>query len=75
MTLENLNDLELSDCTLRALLNSLKLHGHDLDQIFDEYDNKILGNQLSGAAPQHKLATVEHLKKLINEAKSNEELN
>ncbi|WP_151859373.1 hypothetical protein [Acinetobacter nosocomialis] len=75
MTLEALTETQLSDCTLRALVNSLHMNGHDLDKIFNEYDGEILGNRLSGAAPQHKLASIDHLKTLITEARANSELN
>ncbi|PPC02533.1 hypothetical protein SOI71_05575 [Acinetobacter pittii] len=75
MSLEPLTETQLSDCTLRALVNSLHMHGHDLDKILTEYDNEILDNRLSGAAPQHKLASIDHLKSIIAEARANKELN
>lgn len=75
MTAKVLTEAELSEVTLRALINSLYLHGHDLDIIFQEYSNKILDNQLSGADASHKNQTISFLKSLINEARNNPELN
>ncbi|MDM1771020.1 hypothetical protein [Acinetobacter indicus] len=71
MSLDNLSKLELSEVTLSALVNSLKMHGHDLDQILKEYKSEILDNKLSGSAPQFKSASIEHLKTYIDDAKKN----
>lgn len=75
MTAKVLTDAELSEVTLRALINSLHLHRHDLDIILKEYSNKIHDNQLSGADASHKNQTIPLLERLINEARSNQELN
>lgn len=71
MSLETLNEAELSNVTLPALINSLKMQGFDLDNIFNEYDKHILDNKLSGASPQLKHASIQHLKAMIDDAKSN----
>ncbi|QDB82217.1 hypothetical protein [Acinetobacter pittii] len=70
-----LTEAELSEVTLRALVNSLHLHGHDLDIILKEYSNKIHDNQLSGANASHKNQTTPLLESLIKEARNNKELN
>lgn len=75
MTAKVLTEAELSEVTLRALINSLHLHGHDLDTILKEYSNKIHDNQLSGADASHKNQTIPLLESLISEARSNQELN
>lgn len=66
-----LNKDELSTVALSALINLLKLKGYDLDQIKREYDQEILGNLLSGSAPQFKSASSNLIQNLINEAHSN----
>ncbi|HCT9561387.1 hypothetical protein ABFK62_03135 [Acinetobacter baumannii] len=66
-----IDEAKLNDCTLRALINSLQLHGHNLDQILGEYESVILGSEVSGASPQYKNASIEVLKERISEAKSN----
>lgn len=69
------DEATLNACTLGALVNSLQLHGHDLDQILEEYESEILGNVISGSAPQYKNGSVDVLKERISEAKSNSLLN
>ena len=71
MSLENPTKLELSEVTLSALVNSLKLHEHNLDQIFKEYENQILDNKLSGSDPNWKFKSIDHLKNYIDDAKQN----
>ncbi|EOR06455.1 hypothetical protein [Acinetobacter tandoii] len=71
MSLENPTKLQLSEVALSALVNSLKLHGHDLDQIFKEYENQILDNKISGANANWKFQSTDHLKSYIDEAKKN----
>ncbi|MHA3098944.1 hypothetical protein [Acinetobacter brisouii] len=71
MSLEHPTKLELSEVTLQALINSLKMHGYDLDKILKEYNNHILDNKLSGASPIAKSESVDHLKKYIDDAKQN----
>lgn len=66
-----LDEAKLNDCTLRALINSLQLHGHNLDQIVADYESEILGDVISGSAPQYKNASIEVLKERVGEAKSN----
>ncbi|MDQ9820486.1 hypothetical protein RFY44_16665 [Acinetobacter bereziniae] len=75
MTAQSLNEAELSEIALRALINSLHLQGYNLDNILQEYSSKIQDNQLSGADATHKFQTIELLKTLIDEAKNNQELN
>ncbi|MDD9320350.1 hypothetical protein M0O54_09495 [Acinetobacter lactucae] len=75
MTAKILTEAELSEVTLRALINSLHLHGHDLDLILKQYSNKIHDNQLSGADASHKNQTIPLLETLISEARNNQELN
>lgn len=71
MSFEHPTEAELSNVALPALINSLKMQGYDLDSIFNEYDKHILDNKLSGSAPQHKHASIQHLKAMIDDAKSN----
>lgn len=71
MPLDEPTDLQLSEVALSALVNSLKLHGHDLDQIFKEYDNQILDNKISGAPADWKSLSTSHLKGYIDDAKKN----
>lgn len=71
MSLENPTKLELSEVALSALVNSLKMHGHDLDQIFKEYQNQILDNKLSGSNANWKSRSIDHLKSYIDDAKQN----
>lgn len=71
MPLDEPTDLQLSEVALSALVNSLKLHGHDLDQIFKEYDNQILDNKISGAPADWKFLSTRHLKGYIDDAKKN----
>lgn len=71
MSLENPTSSELSEVTLAALINSLKMHCHNLDQIFKEFEANILDNKLSGSNPHFKLASIKHLKNYIDDAKSN----
>lgn len=75
MTAQVLTEAELSEIALKALVNSLHLQGYNLDNILQEYSNKILDNQLSGADASHKNQTTSLLKRLINEARNNPELN
>lgn len=75
MTAQSLNDADLSEIALEALINSLHLHGYNLDNILKEYSSKIQDNQLSGADASHKFQTIELIKTLIDEAKNNQELN
>lgn len=71
MTFDDLTEEEIANITLPALVNSLKMQGFDLENIFNEYNKHILDNKLSGAAPQHKYASIQHLKNMIDDAKSN----
>ncbi|MCR3924256.1 hypothetical protein NUJ08_03435 [Acinetobacter pittii] len=71
MSFEQLTEAELSNVALPALVNSLKMQGFDLEIIFNEYNKHILDNKLSGAAPQHKHASIQHLKNMIDDAKAN----
>ncbi|AGQ07087.1 hypothetical protein ABTQ09_04080 [Acinetobacter baumannii] len=64
-------EAQLNDCTLRALVNSLQLQGYDLDKILNNFESEITGNVISGSSPQYKSAAVELLKERINEARSN----
>ncbi|OTG62864.1 hypothetical protein B9T29_06485 [Acinetobacter sp. ANC 3903] len=66
-----LNEDQLSNVTLSALINLLKLKGYDLEKIKEEYNNEIFGSLLTGTGPQFKTASKELLGKRVNEANSN----
>lgn len=61
----------VTEVTLGALINLLKLKGHDLNKIYTDYETKIIDNKLTGANPDYKIASAELLKKLIEEANNN----
>jgi hypothetical protein len=65
------DEINLAEVTLDALISSLQLQGYNLDNIFTEYKNKILGNELSPAPPQYKNASTELLREKIELAKAN----
>ena len=66
-----LNNDQLSSVTLSAVINLLKMKGYDLEKIKEEYDSEILGNLLSGTAPQFKNESINLLDKHIKDANSN----
>ncbi len=70
-----LEESDVTEVTLGALINLLKLSGYDLNLILANYERKIVDNKLTGANPHYKMASVELLKELIDEANNNSVLN
>ena len=66
-----LDKSDVTEVTLSALINLLKLKGHDLNKIYADYETKIVDSVLTGANPHYKIASAELLKELIEEANNN----
>ncbi|MCJ8160221.1 hypothetical protein [Acinetobacter zhairhuonensis] len=71
MSVETYSKAELSETTLVALVNLLKLDGYDLDQLLLHYVDHILDNKFSVADASVKLASIDRLKACIDDAKQN----